>query len=232
MHIIWQLIFCHPYVNLNFCLNRRTPSYLTSMEVTREKTRCPWTQYMLSLSRWMNQLGTMQLAILQHCRARASWIPSFAACMSDGLTYSESLTAGRPVSSPHPILPSFAPPACAIHSLNYNAPCTRPCTAPSMRRPQPLHAQPAAIASGRAPARAGRRHRCRPRPCLARAAGAAAGRATASRGLQPPLSDAPAAADPMRRGQTPACLPLLRSLGLEEEWENGRVRGGGWRDKG
>ena len=63
-------------VKLNFCLNHRTPSHLTSMEGTREKTQCLelsiCSLYLsfyfykgptLLPSRWMNQLGTMQLAI-------------------------------------------------------------------------------------------------------------------------------------------------------------------------
>ena len=158
--------------------------------------------------------------------------------MSDGLTYSESLTAGRPVSSPHPIVPSFAPPARAIHSRNYNAPSTRPCTAPSMRRPQPLHAQPAAIASGRAPARAGRTRRCRARPCLARVAGAAAVRSPCLHELQAaPLPSAgrsrrrrtrPQLHHPRALRADPGRLPV-RSAPLRappEEREYGRVRGG------
>jgi len=37
-------------VKLNFCLNHRTPSHLTSMEGTREKTRMPLLELALSIS--------------------------------------------------------------------------------------------------------------------------------------------------------------------------------------
>ena len=55
MCIIWQLIFCHPYVNLNFCLNRRTPSHITSMEGTREKTPMPLLELTLYLSSYFSE---------------------------------------------------------------------------------------------------------------------------------------------------------------------------------
>ncbi|KAG2607932.1 hypothetical protein PVAP13_4NG308938 [Panicum virgatum] len=101
--------------------------------------------------------------------------------MSDGLTYSESLT-DRPASL---FLALFL-----LHALSTAAatppPSTRPCTAPSTRRPQPLHAPAAATAADRAPARAGRTRRCRPRPCLARVAGAAVVRSPCLHELQAP----------------------------------------------
>ena len=71
-------------LKLNFCLNHRTPSHLTSNEGNTRKTPVPLLELSIcSLylsfyfykgptllpSRWMNQLGTMQLAIDRERRA-------------------------------------------------------------------------------------------------------------------------------------------------------------------
>ena len=160
--------------------------------------------------------------------------------MSDGLTYSESLTAG---SRSRLHIRSFLA-LLLLHALSTAAatpPPPRAGHSPCMRGRQPppqaapLHGQTAGAA-------AGRRHRCRPRPCLARVAGAAAVRSPCLHELQAPPQAAPlpSAGHSCRRRTRPQLhhpralradpgrLPV-RSAPLRappEEREYGRVRGG------
>ena len=195
MHIIWQLIFFVTLldVKLNFCLNHRTPSHLSSMEGTRERPRCLCLNsvYALSISPsisirdphffhldgWISlEQCNLQLIVRdtnEHSEQEpVQFLALQRACRTGWRTLSLWPPAGQ---SP----PSFVPPARAVHSRSYTAPSTRPCTAPSTRRPQPLHAPAAATAAGRALPRASCRRRCSPLPLPPRAAGAAAGGALA-----------------------------------------------------